>query len=229
MLLDFNIPGLQAFGATLPLNSLSEQNFANWFPVEIINVSLVRQQEFIAGRFCAVQAAKMAGFDLIKLPSAVTREPVWPEGIVGSITHSKQMAISCVSLSDDMSSVGIDAEELLESSLGIEVESTIADDTELTLLNKNEYQKGITILFSAKESLYKALFPLVRTFIDFKEVKLVALDTERESFELKLLSNNPKLINFLGNYQGSFKQIGETIITLVSIPKLANEGRNAHS
>jgi enterobactin synthetase component D len=229
MLIDFNIQGVQAFGATLPMNSQLENSFSNWLPAEMKNVALVRKQEYIAGRFCAFQAAKMAGFDLTELPTAVTREPVWPLGVIGSITHSRQMAISCVSLSNKFSSLGIDAEELMKSSLGTEVENTIASVEELALVKKDESQKGITVLFSAKEALYKALFPLARTFIDFKEVKLVDLDMERESFELELLSCNPKLMEYLGNYKGSFKQVGETIVTLVSIPKMVSEGSHVHS
>jgi 4'-phosphopantetheinyl transferase EntD len=229
MLIDFNIHGVSAFGAPLPFDSQLEKSFSNWLPEKMKNVAQIRQQEFIAGRYCAFQAAKMVGFDLVTLPSAETREPLWPEGVFGSITHSKKMAISCVSVSDALSSVGVDAEELIKPSLSAEVEKVIATDEELALLGKIEYQKGITILFSAKEALYKALFPLVRTFIDFKEVKLTQLNSDEGSFELELLSTNVKLSNYLGRYKGSFKQLGETIVTVVSVPKSTTRGNYVHS
>ena len=229
MLIDFNIHGVSTFGAPLPLDSRLEKSFSSWLPERMKNVAQIRQQEFIAGRYCAYQAAKMVGFDLVTLPSAETREPMWPAGVLGSITHSKKMAISCVSVSDDLSSVGVDAEELIKPSLSAEVEKVIATDEDLALLNKNEYQTGITILFSAKEALYKALFPLVQTFIDFKEVKLTKLNTDEGSFELEVMSNNVKLVNYLGRYKGSFKQLGETIVTVVSIPKSTTKGNYVHS
>lgn len=219
MLIDFNIQGLVTFGTQLPFDSQLKETYAHWLPVKMRDVACVRRQEYIAGRYCAIQAAKMVGFNLAELPSADTREPMWPAGVVGSITHSKQMAISCVAQSSEIASVGIDAEELIKPVLGNEVENVIASDEELALINKFEFQKGITILFSAKEALYKALFPLVRTFIDFKEVKLIALDASKGTFELELNSQNKKLASVLGHYKGSFKQLGETVITVISIPK----------
>ena len=229
MLIDFNIQGVLAFGASLPFDSQLQKSFSNWLPEKMKDVAQVRRQEFLAGRYCAFQASKMAGFELVTLPVAATREPVWPQGVMGSITHSKQLAISCVSISDDLCSVGIDAEELIKPILGKEIEHYIANEEELILLNKSEFQKGLTVLFSAKEALYKALFPIVRTFIDFKEVKLIAFDSENGSFELELNSQNIVLSKYLGKYKGSFKQIGETIITLVLVPKLKFEGCNVYS
>lgn len=227
MLIDFKLSGVSAFGAILPLDSQVAENYAVWLPVGMKDVASVRKQEFIAGRFCAVQAAKNIGYELNHLPSAATREPMWPEGLKGSITHSKQLAIGCVSLSDDLESIGIDAEEKIKSGLGREVEKVIANEDELGLLKLKEPEDGLTILFSAKESLYKALFPIVRSFIDFKEVVLTDLDSENMTFVLELKTSNPKLLSHLGKYPGSYKKMGETIVTVVSIPKA--KGKNVHS
>ena len=229
MLIDFNIHGVSFFGAPLPFDSQLEESFSHLLPHTMANVAQVRKQEFIAGRYCAYQAAKLVGLELVKLPAAKTREPVWPEGIVGSITHSKLMAISCVSLSQDWSSIGIDAEELINPSLRADIESLVASPVELQYLGSLDSQIGLTVLFSAKEALYKALFPLVRTFIDFKEVKLTNLDADTKVFELELISSNEKLAGHLGRYQGSFKQFGETIVTVVSIPRPMREGNHVDS
>jgi 4'-phosphopantetheinyl transferase EntD len=149
--------------------------------------------------------------------------------MVGSITHSKLMAISCVSLSNDWSSIGIDAEELITPALRADIEFLVASPAELQYLGSLDSQIGLTVLFSAKEALYKALFPLVRTFIDFKEVKLTNLDADTKVFELELISSNEKLAGHLGRYQGSFKQFGETIVTVVSIPRSLKEGTHVDS
>jgi 4'-phosphopantetheinyl transferase EntD len=229
MLIDFNIHGVSAFGAPLPFDSQLEKSFSSWLPDGMKNVAQTRQQEFIAGRYCAFKASKEVGYDLSQLPAAPTREPVWPEGILGSITHSKQMAISCVSVSDEISSIGIDAEELMKIGLAQEIERVIATEEELLMIAGADYQMGITILFSAKEALYKALFPLARTFIDFKEVKLTKLHSDKRLFELELKSSNPKLKGYLGRYEGSFKLIGETVVTVVSIPKVVSKELYVHS
>ncbi len=219
MLIDFNIHGVSIFGTILPLDSNLAQNFASWLPAGMHKVASPRKQEFIAGRYCASEAAKEIGFNLVNLPSAATREPIWPEGIIGSISHSKLMAISCVSDSKNLSSIGIDAEELIKLEMLKDIEKVIATQDELKLISSTDNQTGVTILFSAKESLYKALFPLVRTFIDFNEVKLVSFDFAEKTFELQLVSTNAALAKHLGFYKGSFYLLGTTIVTIVSIPK----------
>lgn len=216
---EFNIQGVSIFGAQLPLSSLVEQDYSYCLPVVLKDVAQVRKQEFIAGRYCAIQAAKKIGLTIESLPSAKTREPVWPKGMTGSISHSKQMAISCISTSDDYLSLGIDAEEMMKPELAAEVATTIASQEELNYLSSLKSSQGLTVLFSAKEALYKALFPLVRTFIDFKEVKLVSLNLDNGSFELELNSSNPILTKYLGLYAGSFRMMNQTIVTFVSIPK----------
>lgn len=217
MLLDFNIQGVSIFGATLPLDSHVQNNYAALLPFQMKDVAAVRQQEFIAGRYCAIKASKELGIHLESLPVAKTREPVWPQDIVGSISHSKLLALSCISLAKNYDSLGIDAEEVLSESVARDVQETIASSAEVSLLNKSYFLKELTILFSAKEALYKALFPLTREFIDFKEVKLRGLDTEKRTFELVLDSSNLKLSKFLGSYHGSYQEVGDTIVTLVAI------------
>jgi enterobactin synthetase component D len=216
---EFNIHGVSVFGAPLPLSLTVEQDYAYCLPVVLKDVAQVRKQEFIAGRYCAIQAAKKIGLTIESLPSAKTREPIWPAGMTGSISHSKQMAISCISNNSDYLSLGIDAEELMKPEVATEVAATIATQGELDFLATLDSSLGLTVLFSAKEALYKALFPLVRTFIDFKEVKLTSLDLTQGTFELELISSNLSLVKYLGRYMGSFRMMNQTIVTFVSIPK----------
>jgi enterobactin synthetase component D len=217
MVIEFNIEGVSVVGYILPFDSWLENDESKWLPVGMEHVAKVRKKEYLAGRYCAVKAAEQLGVQLSALPSAPTREPIWPDGLVGSITHSKRMAIGCVSTSKVISSLGIDAEELIQPSVSLEVETIIATDSELALLKRYELPMGITLLFSAKEALYKALYPRVRTFIDFKEVTLIHLDRENGCFELELKSSDERLTNYLGLYTGFYKQFEETIVTLVCI------------
>mgnify|MGYP003574900217 CR=1 FL=1 len=216
MELGFNEKDLAVFSLTLPADKKIEERFSSWLPGELERATNKRKQEYVAGRYCASKAAESLGVKLTKLPSSVTREPLWPEGMVGSISHSKALVVSGVSISRNICSVGIDAEEILRKNIG--VEDYIATDSELKLL-KGDYQRGLTVLFSGKEALYKALFPIVRCFIDFKEVLLTSIDFEKQSFELELRTSTPSLQKSLGTYQGIFQQYDETIISLVKISK----------
>ena len=211
MIVDFNILGVTTFGAMFPLESHIENQFRSWVPEKLTNSSVIRKNDFLAGRYCAYQAAKVQGYELKSLPSNSTREPLWPLDLKGSISHSKRMAISCVSTSADILSIGIDAEEILDMHLGSDFQDTIASSEELILVRGLQDRRALTILFSAKEALYKALFPITKAFIDFKEVRLLALDLDSKTFELELIQTNKK-------FYGTFKEIAETIITMVTIP-----------
>lgn len=219
---EFNIHGVSIFKAPLPLSSQVEQDYAYCLPMVWKNVAQVRRQEFIAGRYCAIQAAQNIGLTIESLPTGLTREPVWPQGVTGSISHSKQLAISCIANTSDYLSLGIDAEEMMKPEVAAEIALTIATQSELHYLDTLNSDLSLTLLFSAKEALYKALFPLVRTFIDFKEVKLHTVDFASGLFELELISSNKSLVKYLGRYMGSFRMIDQTLVTFVSIPKDPN-------
>jgi 4'-phosphopantetheinyl transferase EntD len=75
----------------------------------------------------------------------------------------------------------------------------------------------MSILFSAKEAFYKAIYQLVTTFIDFKEVRMVHLDPKKQVFELELLSSNPKLFPHLGIYAGRYQLIEDSVLSLITI------------
>lgn len=220
MKVHFNIEEISVFGISLPVANTVFKEFETFLPDNLKNAAIVRKEEFVAGRFCAVQAAKNIGLALNALPSSASRAPMWPDGIIGSISHSKKLAISCVSKPEAFDSVGIDAEEILSQEL--DIQDTIASPAELSLIRSN-FRLGLTVIFSAKEAFYKALYPKVKCFIDFKEVELVKIDLQRGDLELKLTSHNPLLSPYRGVYQGHFQLHDDTVISLVTIP-VKNEG-----
>lgn len=120
-----------------------------------------RQREFAAGRILARQLG-LPG----PLRVGTAREPLWPAGIVGSITHC-----------DDLAAVAITR---CPGLLGIDVEAarSLPDGVRAMVLTDAERQFGpieATVAFSAKEAVYKAIHPRVRRFVDFLEV-VIELD-----------------------------------------------------
>lgn len=100
--------------------------------------------------------------------------PIWPQGIVGSITHCEELAAAAVALSTDFSAIGLDL-ELVERALRQPIGERIAHPSECEWIesgdSSSERDRRTLILFSAKESVYKALFPLTRyrgTFLDVR-------------------------------------------------------------
>ncbi|WP_158300908.1 4'-phosphopantetheinyl transferase [Chromobacterium sp. ATCC 53434] len=73
-----------------------------------------RKAAYLAGRYCAMQALSQAGHPLpCELPIGEDRSPVWPAGLVGSITHTEGLAAAVVASAGDARGLGIDAERII--------------------------------------------------------------------------------------------------------------------
>jgi len=135
-----------------------------------------RQAEFATARHLARQSMQQLGISVGPILKGAQREPVWPSGSIGSLTHAEGCAVACVAKSGVVRSVGIDVE--LSERVGRDLYGKLFTDAELQYLeNKAEAFGGL--LFSAKEAVYKATFPLVGRFIGFKEAELTVEENHR--------------------------------------------------
>jgi 4'-phosphopantetheinyl transferase EntD len=136
-----------------------------------------RRRDFQAGRACARLALAALGVHGTAIASGPRGEPLWPPGIVGSITHCPGYVAAAVTFSDHVPALGIDAEE--RGAAGSDLESFICTPAELDRYRESEYPCWRTLVFSAKESLFKALYPLQHSELEFLDVE-VALEPLRE-------------------------------------------------
>jgi 4'-phosphopantetheinyl transferase EntD len=135
-----------------------------------------RRAEFLAGRFAARQALAALGVDAVPGRNE-DGSPRWPERVVGSITHGAARALCAVARASEMRSLGIDAERLMGERAKEELRARICSPDERALLAESLASPEhhlVTIAFSAKESLYKCLYPLVGQFMDFSAARIVA-------------------------------------------------------
>jgi enterobactin synthetase component D len=146
----------------------------------------------LAGRWAARRALAALGVE-----GAPGRNedgsPRWPAQVVGSITHGAERALCAVAHAADVRSLGIDAERLMSPATKDELLARICSDQERTRLAHGlaaPEHHLVTFAFSAKESLYKCLYPLVGKFMDFSAARVVAVkgqaDGERLVGELAL-------------------------------------------
>lgn len=146
-----------------------------WLPhhAELANAGRKRKAEHLAGRIAAAHALP----DHTVPGIGPSGEPLWPEGISGSITHSGTQAMAVVVRHPD-ARVGIDCEAILPDSEAREIQDGIIDVQEAMCLTRSGYPfaLALTLTFSAKESLFKALFPQVKTFMDFDCARITRLD-----------------------------------------------------
>lgn len=152
-----------------------------------------RQAEFLAGRYCARQALARAAegrapFEAL-VPTRADRAPAWPEGYVGSITHTKGFVAAAAARADDVRSIGLDSEHVMTAETAENVRSMVALEGELAALAGSglDPTRLLTLVFSAKETLYKCLHPLVGRFFGFHEARLTSVDLEGRRYHIELV------------------------------------------
>ncbi len=148
-----------------------------------------RRREFVTGRACARQALEKLGMRPVPIPNGERGEPLWPSGVVGSITHCRGYRACAVARAADVSAVGVDAE--VDEPLPRPVLEQVAFGRERAIVA--ERGAGVCLdrlLFSAKEAIYKAWFPLARRWLGFEDVELT-IDVGGGAFRAKLLVPGP--------------------------------------
>lgn len=132
-----------------------------------------RKAEHLAGRIAAVHALREHG---IKTVPDIEKSgaPRWPEGLYGSISHSGNIALAVVAHAP----VGVDIETLFTDALCHELTASIATPAEQAILAHPSLPLplALTLVFSAKESLFKAFSAHALPFPGFHSAQVIALD-----------------------------------------------------
>ncbi len=128
-----------------------------------------RQREFRAGRHAAHLALTRLEAPRQPLLRGDKRQPLWPEGFLGSISHCREVCLAICARITDVAGLGIDVEPL--SPLPEGVSSYVHTPRETAFLEQNP-ELPERLVFSAKESLYKCYYPILKQFIGFQAVSL---------------------------------------------------------
>ncbi|MBL8624689.1 MAG: 4'-phosphopantetheinyl transferase superfamily protein [Myxococcales bacterium] len=153
-------------------------------------VAEARRAEFAAGRGCARAALAALGRPAAPIGRGDDRAPRWPAGVVGSITHCAGYVAAAVAATATARSLGIDAEP--DQPLPADVLATVASATERRWLAAAPPGPVCwdRLLFSAKESVYKAWRPLAGTWLGFEDVELT-IDPATASFAAAIAAPGP--------------------------------------
>ena len=172
-----------------------------------------RRRDFTAGRHCAHHALERLGVADAPILIGADREPVWPDGLLGSITHCEGYAAAAVARVDRVGGLGIDAEP--HAPLPDGVLRLVADETERDWIG-NAADEGICwdrVLFSAKESVFKAWFPLTRQWLGFHDAQLT-FDPTAGRFRARLLDGGREL-------DGRYAVMDGLVLTALVLPRSA--------
>lgn len=178
-----------------------------------------RQREFAAARNCARNALAALGEKPLPILSGARREPLWPEGVVGSITHCDDYCAAAVAYRSQIASLGIDVERNLP--LPIDVRNVVTTSREQSDLDYLQSAMGsdadpATLVFSAKESLFKAWYPLTKTWLGFEDATL-KMDLDACSFSVQIdrnISNQASIEHI--TFNGRFAITDRYIFTFVT-------------
>lgn len=158
-------------------------------PAQITGSVVKRKAEYLAGRYLCrllLQAVGQSG----QVAIGPQRQPLWPAGWLGSITHSGNRAVAALWPDRGGRVLGLDLEHWMPAATASALQSRITLPGELDGLAAHWSRESLlTLAFSSKECLYKALFPRVGRFFDFHCAKLCAVDEVENRFTLMLTTD----------------------------------------
>lgn len=175
-----------------------------------------RRSEFMHGRTCARSALARLGYPDQPIPVGDNREPVWPDGIVGSISHCGPVAAAAIARNDEICGIGIDLE--LDEPLDLATLELICGAAEVDWLGQTSDIPGFAkLIFSAKESIFKCIWPSIRRYVDFREIG-IRIDVSTNSFSAAEWSDELPA-STISPITGRYKMTGEWIITTAFLPR----------
>lgn len=178
-----------------------------------------RQAEFLAGRLCA--RAALQQLDQLDCVPAIgeDRAPVWPGHISGSITHSTGHAAAIVGHKAQWRGLGMDLENLLTLERAERLAGEILTTDELqrmAALPREQIALLVTLTFSVKESLFKALYPIVQKRFYFEHAEV--LEWSAAGYvRLRLLTDLSAQWCHGTELEAQFVVDGEQLLSLVAI------------
>lgn len=168
-----------------------------------------KQAEWIAGRSAARLAVEQLGAEDPAILRGDAGEPLWPDGVSGSITHCYPWSIAVAAKNSYQApAIGIDLESIhrMRRADPAAIVDLICREPEREwILGGSDAAERLTIIFSAKEALYKSLYPLCKRYIDFKEVELT-WSRYKSCFHTELIANSAGDLAFLQGHEVSCQQ-----------------------
>jgi 4'-phosphopantetheinyl transferase EntD len=168
-----------------------------------------RQREFAWGRACARRAFADLGLPAPIIPSGAQREPIWPLGVVGSLTHTLGLCAAAVTPSARYRALGLDVER--ERVFEAALIARVANESELARADALEMERSALalVVFSAKEAVYKCQFPASGAYLGFHDVRL---ELERDAFRASLLvAAGPYAAGHV--FRGRWRRAGSFVFT----------------
>jgi enterobactin synthetase component D len=188
------------------------------------HATAARRFEFVAGRSCVADAMRALG-----LRGTVGRRPdgtpAWPAGVTGSITHTHGFVSAAVASTAEVGAIGIDSETILTAGRACRIGRVFAsaDEIAAAVAAGLDRETAVTLIFSAKESLFKALHASVRRIFDFHDVQLTHVDVGRGRFMTMVRNTLSPRFSAGSTLAGAFEIDARRVHTGMVVPTVARE------
>ncbi|MEM8843882.1 MAG: 4'-phosphopantetheinyl transferase superfamily protein [Pseudomonadota bacterium] len=146
-----------------------------------------RHSEYISGRLCAREALMKLTGSTLTPDMASDRSPLWPQGVCGSISHSHNVVITIVANNTDYLTLGIDIEKVMTEKTAKEIYQQFMESSEEGCYeDMYTFAEKVTIQFTIKEAIFKALYPLINKRFYYEAVRLISINESEASLKLMM-------------------------------------------
>lgn len=219
--LPLELPGTQLISTRFDPSLLDPTAFERCAIAPVRGVAK-RQTEYLAGRLCAREALRLVTGEPRVPAVGEDRAPVWPSSVCGSISHGSGLAAAIVADRTRWQGVGLDIEQPLSTERAARLAKEILTPREMhraATANPQQQARQVSLTFSLKESLFKALYPLVLTRFYFEDAELVDCDSgEQGHARLRLLVDLNHHWIAGSEVEGQFCRLDNHLLSMVHIP-----------
>ncbi len=204
------------------------------FPEEELLISRAvekRRREFATARACARAALERLGIEAVAIPAGPRGAPQWPAGIVGSITHCEGYRACAAGRETEFVTIGVDAEPNAPLPAGVLGDIALPEERRMLaeLARQDAAVRWDRLLFSLKEAVYKAWFPLTGSWLGFEDA-LASIDPGGGTFEARLLVPGPHLGGKeLTSFQGRWLVRDGFVLAAIAIAAIDRGGSQSET
>lgn len=187
------------------------------FSASVSRAVVKRKAEFLAGRYCCKKV--LASIDIHNFDVIVgeNRAPIWPVGVKGAISHNSHHAMVAITERTDVLGIGIDIESIMSTKTMNDIKEAILRDEEHDLLYVPQARAVVvcSLIFSIKETFFKAAYPSTGYYFDFDAITVDKIDYDAKRFNLTVKQDlNPQVRPGM-QFEGIFDFVDEQVISML--------------
>lgn len=201
------------------------ERYGIFLPPGVAAATRKRRLDFLAGRLAARQSLRAHGREDWQLGIRPGRDPDWPPGITGSLSHCQNNALAVSATTSRVRGMGVDIEALAGTQALEAIRKTVATKAEFCCLRDEGAIRdpliAATLLFSAKESLFKSVHPLTGEIFGFGAVQTIRCHSGHRLLVLEFKKSIGGLFHPGDFVEVRWHRLGDFIITVCELPQLS--------